>query len=181
MDTAPTGEPASNPEPSEEPYLVAPIPPVTSKTAVISFAANDEVELVINGVSVAVIRDWTMVGTVRRELKDGDVVGIRAKNRGGFYGVIAAIEMAEKNYVTGDGSWKATTSFKIPGKYLQWAETVWSSCKWDVASVLPDSDKWVEGKSRSFPYATGAKYVWAANGGEFNGIYIRFVVGGEKC
>lgn len=156
-------------------------PPMTANTGIISFAADDQAELIINGDSVAVLKDSTMVGTVARELKKGDVIGIRAKDRGGFYGVIASLEMGGSRRVTGDGTWKARAAFKIPGEYLKWASKAWNSCKWPAAEVLPDAGIMISGKARTFPYSTGARYVWAKGSHEFQGIYMRHVVGGEEC
>lgn len=142
------------------------------------YNADDYAEVYVNGkrVSKNGVVDKTIKKSVR--LSEGDVVGLKVSDFGGWWGAITAITGGVTAATGVDDSWRATQEFDIGGN--MWASPSYTGvCEWDIAEVRPrEGGNW----SADFPYSvTNAAYVWAPNVGEGNTIYLRYRVGGENC
>lgn len=152
----------------------------------ITFAADNLGSLYVNGQKYQSVGHWKDVGSVSVSLFEGDVVSIQAQDKGVWYGVIADIEYNGVHYGTGSSDWKARKSFDVrmesDGKSREgWMLQNYSSCDWPVAIVRPRADVYFAGKAQDFPAGLDAKYVWASDAGQGDTIFMRFVVGGERC
>lgn len=144
----------------------------------IVFAADNAIEMFINGKSYGSVSDWRLTKTVTVNLRRGDVVAFRIEDMGVWYGAIAAFK-APFWHSTGDKNidWRATKAFNIAGDINAWMYPSYSACRWRKP-VLRNPGSIVPGKSQLFPYGeTGAEYVWAANAGVGDSIFLRTVVG----
>ena len=157
------------------------IPP-NSFPAKITVAADNLAWLYINGIFVRKVRDWRKFQTLPTRLKDGDVIGLRVKNLGHWYGAIANVEYKGHNFGTGHPDWKAINVRHYSGKgKLGWAKRGYNSCQWYPAVKLPKPNSIHPGKAPGFPYKTGALYVWGRGAGARDIVLLRYVVGGEAC
>lgn len=143
------------------------------------FAADDQAEVFINGVSKGQTTSWKAFAAVTDlELKCGDVIAIRAKDVAyNFYGVIAALYFDAQLHVTGPDDWRAV---KETSSSTTWMFPSYSACAWPKAVSLPNYGTWNAGKSPYFPYYTKAEYVWA-NNTLYGTINMRYRVCGECC
>lgn len=139
----------------------------------ILFAADNEATVFVNGKQVASSADFTKFSFQRMRVDDGDVVAVIAVDISGGYGAIVTIVRDGVATVTGSGAWRATRQSGAINK--QWNMPSFSPCKWSKA-VRNDNT----GRAADYPIGkTGAEYVWAANAGEGDTIYMRHRVGGE--
>lgn len=153
----------------------------TPEMATIYFAADNEAKLYVNGYFIRGINDYMKFEGVVLELEKGDVIAIHAKDRGVWYGVIAAIQFRDETFVTGQEGWKAVKEYEIPGIADLWKFKSFFSCDWKIAKMREEILGPQIGKAPDFPYWLGAKYVWADGAQENDGIFLRYVIGGEMC
>lgn len=146
-------------------------------SSTITFAGDNVIELFINGVLFGSVSDWRLFKSISASLTKGDVVAFRVKDSGSWYGAIAAIKTGG-SYSTGrDPEWRATKAFKIVGDPNAWMYPSYNACRWPKP-VLRNAGLIVPGKAPNFPYSTtNAEYVWAANAGENDTIFLRTVIG----
>lgn len=147
----------------------------------IAYAADNQATLYLNGQRIGHVNDWEQWRGLGQRLKGGDVIGLRVKDRGGWYGVIAAVGRWSEWSVTGRDDWRAVKAFTPTSLFEEWAAKDHNACNWPQAVVRPNSGNWEPGKARDFPYHLGAKYVWAAGAGVNDEIFLRMTVGGERC
>lgn len=148
----------------------------------IFYAADNEASIYINGIPakpIPRVTDWNLFGLAFADLKRGDVISIIAKDRGVWYGAIAAFYYKDAFYSTGKADWRAVRGFTstIPS---DWMLPNYNGCSWPLATARPNRNRFNPGKSRFFPFYTGASYVWASDAGVGDTIFLRHVVG-ETC
>lgn len=173
-----TRTPTSSPSPTATPS-VSPTP--SPKFATLLYAADNAADVYVNGNLISALEDWRTYGTVSFPLKKNDVVAIHARSNGGWYGLIAALQTEGRWYVTGRDEWKGIKAFEIPGDDELWTLPFFNSCSWLRVEVRPNSHLLFHGKAAGFPFQTRAQYVWADDAGSEDGIFVRFVMGGEDC
>lgn len=168
--------------------FMLPTPSFLPHLATIRFAADDEAMMYVNGMLISSINDWTAYATISMQLFVGDVIGIEVRDIGGrWHGVIVSIDFADQSYLTGRDEWRAVKWFEEgEGEGGAWKSRTFDGCDWPLAMKRENEDVWVPGKSISFPYDNGAKYVWAGGmemddmeGG--GGVFLRLVIGGASC
>ena len=142
------------------------------------FSADNMASLYLNGVFKASMSHWSFFATAQLNLKPGDVIAIKARDYGSWYGAIAALHYRGKFYVTGTERWKTRKAFSSS---TDWMKPSYDACIWPYATLRPGSGSWNRGKSPYFPYYTGARYVWAPDAGVGDEIFLRFRIGGEAC
>ncbi|KAI0562306.1 cell surface glycoprotein [Gracilaria domingensis] len=174
----PTRTPSTSPSPTTTPS-VSPSP--SPKFATLHYAADNEAFVYVNGVLVSALTDWRLFETISFPLRRNDVVAILANDKGGWYGLIAALYVGDRWFVTGRDEWKAIKAFEFPGDDELWTVRFFDTCSWDLVEARPNADVIFNGKAPDFPYETGAQYVWADDAGENDSIFVRFVLGGEDC
>lgn len=148
----------------------------------IHFAADNFATLFINGNEVKSSSHWPEFVTLRQRLNRGDVVALRVRDEGVWWGAVLAINLKPFGgwHVTGKGEWRATKAFRILGDKNAWTSPRYNACAWPTPE-LRSPGKIVPGKAKDFPYSsTGAEYVWASNAGEGDEIFLRTVIG-EGC
>ena len=144
------------------------------------FASDNTATMYLNGVKVGSIHDWHYFSTIGMPLSKGDVISIVAKDDGVLYGAIADLQWKGRHYVTkvGQGPWRVCKASSINSK--AWQKPGFSSCKWSypsAATVTPPGP----GTAFLFPYRSEAQYVWAPGATVSDTIFMRLVVGGERC
>lgn len=142
----------------------------------ILFAGDNVATLFVNGDAIGSLVDWNQFDNVSATLTKGDVVALKVKDYGGWYGAIVAIKSGGW-YSTGKGEWRAAKKFTIFGDADAWTRPEYNACRWQKP-VIRYPNQIVDGKSKDFPYKeTGAEYVWAADAGEGDEIFLRTVIG----
>lgn len=149
-------------------------------TATITFSADDVSWLLVNGRVLMNNTSPSQYKTVTTTVKNGDVVGLLAHNKGGSFGAIIDVFYNKRHFSTGSSHWKA---HKFVGSMRRrWMRQRFSSCSWRRPVRIRPRPQII--RARGFPYrTTGAAYVWAKRrgNGNRNTIFLRHVVGGEKC
>lgn len=147
--------------------------------ATISFTADNRAWLFLNGRLLATNFRPKAFKTVKRRLKRGDVIAVGAKNMGGAYGVIVDVLYKGRHFSTGRGYWKAHKY--VASWRRRWRLKSYSSCHWQAPVPVNTGAGVIT--SRSFPYSSGARYVWASPQGQgmLKASLLRLVIGGEKC
>ncbi|CAN8063750.1 unnamed protein product [Agarophyton chilense] len=173
-----TRTPSISPSPTTTPS-VSPSP--SPKFATLHYAADNEAFVYVNGNLISALTDWRLFETTSFPLKRNDVVAILGRDNGGWFGLIAALQVGDRWFVTGRDEWKAIKAFEFPGNDDLWTFPFFNTCSWDIVEARPNADVAFNGKALDFPYETGAQYVWADDAGENDSIYVRFVLGGEDC
>lgn len=153
--------------------------------ATITFTADNEVELFINGFLVDWNTDWRVVASEAVDLRNGDVIAMRARDFGDGYGAVAAVRFANGNLlVTGgtyDAEWRGLEAFAIEADPNAWMYKTYNDCNWPAVNGLGNDPK-VTGIARAFPLAaTKAEYVWAKDVVGKKTVFLRAVVGGRDC
>ncbi|PXF41077.1 hypothetical protein BWQ96_09217 [Gracilariopsis chorda] len=174
----PTRTPTSSPSPTGTPS-VSPTP--SPEFATLLYAADNAADVYVNGNLVSALEDWRTYATVSFPFKKNDVVAIHARSNGGWYGLIAALRAEGRWYVTGRDEWKGIKEFEIPGDDELWTLPFFNSCSWLRVEVRPNAHLLFKGKAADFPFQTRSQYVWADDAGSKDGIFVRFVMGGEDC
>lgn len=147
------------------------------------FAADNQGTVFVNGKKKGFVSHWRKVGRISIRLYKGDVISIKAADFGVWYGVIADLEYGGKHYGTGSNDWKAVKKFDLVGLKNKnaWMLPTYSTCNWPTAAVRPRENEYFPGKAKDFPHNLKAKYVWASDADEKDTVFMRLVVGGEKC
>lgn len=150
------------------------LPPLNT----VSFHAIHSSWLFINGRQIRDDHD-KRIHIHSHTFKKGDVIAIKASNKGGLYGVIAWVHANMGKYATAVDDWKAVKMFTTN---MEWTRQSYDSCRWPKAVNSPrDRSPPGTGSSALGPYAFGAKYVWARGAASGDTIFLRLVIGGETC
>lgn len=142
---------------------------INGRPLTLSFTADNEATVYVNGKIAASIAEWQWSSAVTMNLNNGDVIFIVAKDYYGGYMAIAALGKCVSK--VGRGPWKAD---KLNNDSLR----VWSTPASNRgAGTLPNPSA-SQGTPRTpfFPYSTGAEYVWATGAGESDSIFLRLIV-----
>lgn len=140
----------------------------------IRIAADDDFTLFINGERVQrANRSWQTSHLITQELKEGDVVAIKAKNRGGGAGVMAEILYNGQRIGT-SLEWKVTRSYQEG-----WQGPDFNDCHWRGVATVSQyrSPADVEG----MPSDTPAKWIWDSDPVNNDEVYLRYTIGGNDC
>lgn len=148
-----------------------------STNAVLSVAADNKAWIFHNGVHLGDIHHLRKTFQKQLTVHVGDVIYIVAQDRGGGYGVIADLIAYGQHCVTrpGYGPWRAMSLQHIPKEQTKEYRTPSSNAKANTELSFPTAPH-IPGRSTSFPYASGAQYVWAKGAGEHHKIFIRLEV-----
>lgn len=157
----------------------------------ITFAANDRGKLYINGREKRNITDFKKHVAYRANLRVGTIIVIEAVNRHSWGGLIASLRI-RKAY-RNRGTIRYRTYALLSGRYpfrmrrafrkarlnhLLKTRRVFS-CRWLRARRVPIDQKQISG---SFPYTRlRARYVWARRSSRIGKVFLRYVIGGERC
>lgn len=148
----------------------------SGKPVRISFTADNQASLYVNGKFIAANKGAAQVTSVQTLLTAGAIVAFLAKDNGQGYGVRAAIVDGSKTFVTGSPQWRARQSFLSQAGYLAWTRPSFKQC-FPVAMTVKDTSMIV--KPTSLPAELkAAKYVWAKGSGANKTIFLRFRFGG---
>ena len=147
----------------------------SAATDTIVASADNEMELFVNGVSVATSSDWLTATTVFADLAAEDVIAVHATDLdvGGLIGgFIAQIEW-DGNTAVSDTSWKVTTSAPATG----WNNKGFDDSSWDGASSsgVFGASPWMDWMS-GFPSPTTAQWIWSADREADNDVYLRYTL-----
>lgn len=148
------------------------------------FAANDEGYVFHNGKFVGGVHGWRHFAAVNISLIMGDVVSFIVRGGSDWSGFIAAIgafQVGKPGWSVRSGvqEFRATQAFHDP--FMYWMSTKFNACHWENVTAASDSVEIGDGMSKTFPYWTNARYVWADNLAHGKTIFVRFRRGGHKC
>lgn len=143
------------------------------------FAGDNFVTVYVNGIQVAKTTDWNNIGYVPLSVRKGDVISLRAKDVGVWFGVVAQLSINGQKIVTGRDDWRARKAFPSPGN--AWMKPSYSACRWRRPRIISQDLNYIPGKSRYFPRPSAARYVWAYGAGVNDEVFLRYKVGGESC
>lgn len=149
----------------------------------ITFAADDNCTVFVNGNPVGQTFNWETVGKARIPLATGDVISMIASDKGLWYGAVMDVKFRRQHYATGQDGWKAVKKFEAREGVNEkaWMLPEYSGCLWPDVKILSNPQRMIAGKARGFPSRSKAKYVWASNAGESDTIFLRHMLGGENC
>lgn len=157
----------------------------------IVLAAQTNARLFHNRYYVGSVTKWKHKGVFPIRVKYGDSIEITSTGTKKYHGVVALVKMGRKRFVTGGRGkkhFKTIVAKSVgPMTHKKWATPDFNSCNWFMPVPLkPQPQKLGRRRkgvryARRFPFSSGAKYVWAPYETEGSTIYLRFVVGGEKC
>lgn len=143
----------------------------------ISFTGDNAIHMWVNGNDKGVHQNPAIFREEYACLQKGDVVAVRAEDRGGWYGANVHFWLGYY-HTTGNSDWKAIPSSKRQTDFIY---EYFNTCKWPKAVVRPKAGRFFDGKAEPFPYPGDSAYVWAQGAGVKSGIYMRLVIGGERC
>lgn len=160
-----------------------PVPRIKRFWTVIKIAADEEAWVYHNGKQLAHVNDWRNTKIVKFKMAQHDVIAVKATSKRGSGGVILDIRCTCDRLDTVT-SWRRRTAWKTIhalGNRSNWISKKYSSCSWKHP-VRPHYRARPR-KSKSFPYSSGAQYVWAprSRSGMKHTIWLRYVHGGETC
>jgi putative heme-binding domain-containing protein len=98
----------------------------------LTISADDEAEVLLNGVPVARCSDWQRParGEVTVRLNQGqNVIAVRASNRSGAVGLLVHLNLGGETNVVTDSSWVASTNEEPNWSGLNFNAAHWSSAK----------------------------------------------------
>lgn len=145
-------------------------------------AADDSAKLYVNGVNRLSTTNWREFGYATLNIRNGDVISIIANDPGGVeWGVIAELYVNGRYYATGRDDWLARRAFTTSTSWMLRSYPQSEACRWRRAAIRPAPSVWGNGKAPYFKLSTAASYVWAADAGERDSIFLRLVVGGQPC
>lgn len=157
----------------------------------IILAAQTNARLFHNRYYVGSITNWRHKRVFPIHVKYGDSIEITSRGTKKHHGVIALVKMGGKVFATGGRGkkhFKTVVAKSVgPLTHKKWATPDFNTCNWFMPVPLkPQPQKLGRRRkgvryAKRFPYGSGAKYVWAPFENEGSTIYLRFVVGGEKC
>lgn len=151
--------------------LSARLPAAPPSQSVIHFSAKDRATLFVNGRKTSATKHWHGYRAVTRVLGRGDVVGIKAHNRGGWHGVIADVQIGNTHHVTGSSKhFRAIAAFPS----TRWLHRAYNACRWHSPYVVTRPAR--NTFAKNFPYASGAKFVWARGAPHVGTIFMRFTI-----
>lgn len=145
----------------------------------IFFAGDNIVTVFVNGLQVAKTTDWNNIGYVPLSVQKGDVISLRAKDNGVWFGVVAQLSINGRKIVTGRDDWRSRKAY--PSSNDAWMKRWSSACQWSRPRIVSPDLNFIPGKSRYFPRPSAARYVWAYGAGVNDEIFLRYKVGGEPC
>lgn len=158
-------------------------PPPVGNTfkAVVDFASTYKAWLFVNGRFISKIARPSFYGTFPIDVKNGDVIAVKATGKNGIFGVIASVSYKNAHHVTSSSDWKAHKFAMFGNDQSNWRTREFSSCKWNNPEQVPLPPN--ELRATRFPYKTGARYVWFPTDGmkDSETIFLRHVIGGETC
>ena len=148
----------------------------SAPTDTIVASADNEMEVFVNGVSVATSSDWLTATTVFADLAADDVVAVHATDLtglgdGDIAGFIAQIDFDGATAVS-DASWKVSTSF-----VQDWETVGFDDLSWDAATTYASwgAGPWMDWMS-GFPDPTTAQWIWSADNEADNDVYFRYTL-----
>lgn len=159
----------------------------------IVLAAQTNARLFHNQYYVGSVTRWNRKDVFPIRVKYGDSIEIISTGTKKYHGVVALIKVGHKRFVTGGRGKKhfKTIVAKSVGTmtHKNWATPRFNSCNWFMPVPLKPQPQKLGRRphhkgvryAKRFPFSSGAKYVWAPYESEGSTIYMRFVVGGEKC
>lgn len=151
--------------------------------AAITLSAKNRAWMFVNGKYIGAVNRGSQVRRVWFQLQIGDVIAIKAQGyRGSWSGVIVDIFFRKKHLTTGQPGWKAVRgSLSESENPDEWQLPSYSSCHWSAATISSLASVTFAGRTRQFPYQSGAKYVWAKGTEAGETVLLRYTVGGKTC
>lgn len=144
-----------------------------TRTLRLTAAANDQAWVFLNGAHLGDVQSVTHVWSRTLTVRDGDVVTLKAMARSAG-GIIASANVDGKDYTTGTASWRVgVANGDIATKSMV---AGFDDCKWTPGVPAASTVT----RAPTFPYKTGAEYVWPGDANIGAVVIARFVVGGAK-
>lgn len=147
------------------------------RTLRLTAAANDQAWIFLNGAHLGDVMSVTDVWSQTMTVHDGDVVTLKAM-AGGAGGIVASANVDGMDYVTGSmmGGWQvgeANDEMTAKSMIAGFDDCIWTKGEPSTSSIT---------RAPTFPYNTGAVYVWPADATAGARVIARFVVSGNtRC
>lgn len=148
------------------------------------FAANNEGYVFHNGDLIGGVYGWRHFAAVNITLKMGDVVSFIIKGGSDWTGFIAAIgayQVGKPSWSIRSGVQEFRTHKAFFDRFTPWMTRDYDACHWQNVTTAPEGAELGDGMSKTFPYWTNARYMWASDAEESDTIFVRFKRGGHKC
>lgn len=173
--------------------------PLHYRLTSITFAANDYAILYINGRQRRSVHHYRRNAFFRANLRVGTVVVIKVTNRHSWGGLIAAFQIRRpyfirrrigmrtyrfiryRRYALLSGRFPFRMRKAYPNRRLNYFLKIRKrfSCRWPTSRRVRIRARHI---SRSFPYRRlRARYVWARGAHRVGTVFLRVVIGGERC